>query len=360
MADFFSIATYICVNRLRISPTHGADTRLMQEVSVVFDPTKIQLTATDKGVIHWYDGRCKRVLSNKMVLAHLLKATMREFSGIDPEIIARRYIEGKPGVVSSTNKIQGLRNERDAANRNASFFDIIFYVLLPDSECSIPIFINVEPQTKYDPGYDLCNRGVFYAACMLADQKDSVFDKSNYDDLRKVCSIWVCMEPSKTLANTIVSYSLEQHSILGHCPNHPIDKMQIVLVHVGTEDDDNYTGLMQILDKCLSKKSNTSQQKDISDRYHLKLEQEDFDMTAGEQLVWQLKKESWEAGEEIGRKAGEEIGRKAGEEIGRKAGEKTGLENGKKFVAQNLKSQNISYEVIHKSTGLSYEEIEKL
>ena len=83
-------------------------------------------------------------------------------------------------------------------------------------------------------------------------------------------------------------------------------------------------------------------------------------MTAGEQLVWQLKKESWEAGEEIGRKAGEEIGRKAGEEIGRKAGEKTGLENGKKFVAQNLKSQNISYEVIHKSTGLSYEEIDRL
>ena len=75
-------------------------------------------------------------------------------------------------------------------------------------------------------------------------------------------------------------------------------------------------------------------------------------MTAGEQLVWQLKKESWEAGEEIGRKAGEEIGRKAGE--------KTGLENGKKFVAQNLKSQNISYEVIHKSTGLSYEEIDRL
>ena len=79
-------------------------------------------------------------------------------------------------------------------------------------------------------------------------------------------------------------------------------------------------------------------------------------MTAGEQLVWQLKKESWEAGEETGRKAGEEIGRKAGEEIGRKAGEDTG----KKFVAQNLKSQNISYEVIHKSTGLSYEEIEQL
>ena len=71
-------------------------------------------------------------------------------------------------------------------------------------------------------------------------------------------------------------------------------------------------------------------------------------MTAGEQLVWQLKKESWEAGEEIGRKTGEESGRKAGEETG------------KKLVAHNLKLQNINIEVIHKSTGLSYEEIEKL
>ena len=294
--------------------------------------------------------------SHSLVNILSIRKIVNKFSSIEPEIIAKRYIEGKPGIENTTNKIQGLRNERDAANRNASFFDIIFYVLLPDTEQTIPIFINVESQTNYDPGYDLLNRGIFYAACMLADQKDSVFEKSNYDDLRKVCSIWVCTEPPTALANTISSYSLEQHNMMGQCPNHPVDKVQVVLVHVGTEDDDNYTSLMQILDKCLSKKSNTIQQKDISDRYHLKLEQEDFDMTAGEQLVWQLKKESWEAGEETGRKAGEEIGRKAGEEIGRKAGEDTG----KKFVAQNLKSQNISYEVIHKSTGLSYEEIEQL
>ena len=202
---------------------------------MVFDPNKIQLTANDKAFVHWYDTRCKLALSNKMVLAHLLKATMHEFSGHDPEIIARRYIEGKPGEESQTIRIQGLRNERDAPNQNANFFDIIFYVLLPDAKQSIPIFINVEAQADCNPDYDLCHRGIFYAACMLADQKDSVFEKSNYDDLKKVCSIWICPDSPKECANTIDSYDMEQHHILGKAPEHPIDKLQIVMIYVGTE-----------------------------------------------------------------------------------------------------------------------------
>ena len=311
---------------------------------MVFDRTKIQLTANDKAIAHWYDTKCKRVLSNKMVLAHLLKATMPEFARIEPGIIARRYIEGKTGEENDAKNIQGLRNERDSPNQNPSFFDIIFYVLLPGSQQIIPIFINVEAQTDYTPGYDLRNRAVFYAACMLADQKDSVFEKDYYDNLRKVCSIWICPEPPKSVANSIDSYSLKQRVIFGKSSNHPIDKIQIVLVHVGTAKDKNYKGIMPMLDICLAKKTDKEKQKQISKKFHLNLEPEDYDMTAGEQLVLKLKKEYWEAGERQGWEDGK----------------KQGWEEEKQKIARSMKEKNLDYQLIAECTNLTQEQIEKL
>ncbi|MBQ1266749.1 MAG: hypothetical protein IIY06_08285 [Proteobacteria bacterium] len=50
-----------------------------------FDPSQITLEADAKEFIRRYDARCKRILSNRMVLAHLLRATMDEFAGMEAE-----------------------------------------------------------------------------------------------------------------------------------------------------------------------------------------------------------------------------------------------------------------------------------
>ena len=304
-----------------------------------FDPTKIQLSAADNAFIQWYDARCKRILSNRMLLAHLLRATMHEFEQIEPEVIGRRYIEGTPGKENHSKNIQGLRNERDDPKRHPSFFDIIFYALLPKSEESIPIFINVEPQSVYRIGYDLRNRALFYASCMLADQKDSVFERSNYDDLRKVCSIWVCMDPPEDCANTIMSYSLEQHDLFGDCPEHPFDKLQIVLVHIGSAKDKNYEGIMPLLDACLSKKVSADYRKAVSEQYNVHLEQEDYDMTAGEQIIYDLKRQIWEEGEKKWI---------------------DGKDEEKRTIAKAMKTKDIDVNTISECTGLTSEEIAAL
>ena len=54
---------------------------------MAFDPSKVTLEADEKAFIQWYDARCKRILSNKMLLAHLMRATMREYADIEPEVI---------------------------------------------------------------------------------------------------------------------------------------------------------------------------------------------------------------------------------------------------------------------------------
>ena len=39
----------------------------------------------------------------------------------------------------------------------------------------IKLIINVEGQKKFDPGYDIVTRGIFYCARMLSAQKDTEF-----------------------------------------------------------------------------------------------------------------------------------------------------------------------------------------
>ena len=323
-----------------------------------FDPSKITLEADAMEFIRRYDARCKRVLSNRMVLAHLLRATMDEFAGIEPEVIAERYIEGIPGKENDSPRIQGLRNERDNPSRNSSFYDVIFYALKPGTGESIPIIINVEAQGDSSPGYDLANRGVFYLGCMIADQKDTVFQNDRYDDLRKVCSIWICTDPPKECADSIECYTFDQHVILGKPRPHHVDKIRLVIVYLSREadknrdtNDDDSLGIIPLLNACLARTVNKDLQGEITERYRVKLDSEDRDMTAGEQIIYKHYREMWELGEQI-KEQGEQI-KEQGEQIKE-------LRANAQNTAKILKESQVPVDVIAKSTGLTVEEIEAL
>ena len=49
---------------------------------------------------------------------------------------------------------------------------------------------------------------------MISAQYGTVFTKSYYEKIQKVCSVWICMNPPKERSNTITEYSLtEKHHI---------------------------------------------------------------------------------------------------------------------------------------------------
>ena len=50
-----------------------------------------------------YDNLAKRVLSRKIILAHILKETVEEFADSSVEDIEKKYIEGEPYL--TINKI---------------------------------------------------------------------------------------------------------------------------------------------------------------------------------------------------------------------------------------------------------------
>ena len=100
--------------------------------------------------------------------------------------------------------------------------------------------MNVESQKKFNPGYDIVTRGIFYCTRMVAAQKETEFTGSDYDAIKKVYSIWICMENPLYAQHTITSYRLSQHPLYGQLPEKKrYDIMELVLVCLGTPNAEN-------------------------------------------------------------------------------------------------------------------------
>ena len=110
-----------------------------------------------------------------------------------------------------------------------------------------------------------------------------------------------------------------------------------------TNDDDNL-GIIPLLNACLARTVNKDLQGEITERYRVKLDPEDRDMTAGEQIIYKHYREMWELGEQI-------------KELGEQNKE---LRANAQNTAKLLKESQVPVDVIAKSTGLTVEEIEAL
>ena len=59
--------------------------------------TEIKKSISAAGMDAQYDEKAKRLLGNKIILAHILVKTVEEFRGMEPEDVAP-YIEGEPFI----------------------------------------------------------------------------------------------------------------------------------------------------------------------------------------------------------------------------------------------------------------------
>ena len=190
-----------------------------------------------------YDAEVKKILSDKTVLAWILKYTVEEFDGYPIEDIRER-IEGEPEV--GTHKvypghkpeaITGLVTEDKVPGEGVVTYDVRFFAITPSKE-HIKLIINVEGQKKFNPGYDLVTRSVFYCARMLSAQLDTEFTGENYDDMKKVYSIWICMEVPEYMQYTITAYKMRPQEIYGHGGRKSrYDLMESVFVCLGKEEE---------------------------------------------------------------------------------------------------------------------------
>ena len=290
-----------------------------------------------------YDRAAKKLLANKLVLAHILKDCVKEYQACSIMDIAQKYIEGEPEVgitgvymddsnsheqpdikpetvvtqaaeVQAVNaqainaqamntqamkvqamnaqamnaqamkvqamnaqamntqvtKVQGMGNEDISQNEGTVYYDVRFNAIAPSTEehGNIRLIINAEAQNRFKPKYPLTKRAVYYGSRLISAQNGTVFTKSDYQKLRKVYSIWICVNPAKRFRNTITRYSLKPETIIGNAVEAPenYDLINIVMVCLGKMEEWNDNNLIKFLGVLFQNELSAREKKDILER----------------------------------------------------------------------------------------------
>lgn len=134
----------------------------------MYNETSLSTTVsvTDKNAE--YNEYAKRILSEKIILAHILVQVVSEFKYMTPEE-AVTLIEGEPEIASipvnpgETNMphIKGADTDSTVPNEGTVTFDIRFDVKYPKGKETIKLLIGIEAQKNIIRGMILL-RGVYF------------------------------------------------------------------------------------------------------------------------------------------------------------------------------------------------------
>ena len=198
-----------------------------------------------------YDEYCKKVLMNKYVLSHISRHVITEFKGMSiKEVLTCLEPDTKEGIKQS-EKINGMNTEDITGKGGLVRYDVLCGLGLPNHEGKVDMFMNIEAQGKDNMGYPLLKRSIYYGSRLLVRQKNTPngFQKTNYEDLKKVYSIWICMKHSKKKSGVMNRYSLhEEHLGTAYAfPKRHYDLMNIVMIYPPKEVEDIHDGTFMTL-----------------------------------------------------------------------------------------------------------------
>lgn len=228
-----------------------------------------------------FDSACKRLLANKIILARILKECVSEYADCNVNDISEKYIEGTPQIGSvnvhtdeAPEFITGMNSEDKTIFEGTVTYDIRFRAIAPSGDGQIELIINIEAQSKFSPGYPLTKRGLYYCARLLSSQYGKEFSNSHYENLKKVYSIWICLNAPQNRQNTIMRYSVKEDSMVGYAPENVenYDLLNVIMICLGESDSENYNGLLKLLKVLLSDHIKASEKKKIlSNEYDIKM-----------------------------------------------------------------------------------------
>ena len=240
-----------------------------------------------------YDTRVKRLLAQKSILAHILVKTIDEFKGMKPEDVVK-YIEGEPSISvvpvepglanmektdAAGQRIVGLNTENAEINEGLVRFDIIFYVRMPSivgrKNGLSQIIVNIEAQKDEPTEYKILNRAIFYVSRLISSQKERDFVNTNYDDIKQVFSIWICMNMDD---NSLSHIHLTKDEMLKPCNwKGNLDLLNIVLIGITNEipEHDEKYEMHRLIGALLSSELKEQEKLDIIEHeYNIPISQE--------------------------------------------------------------------------------------
>ena len=205
-----------------------------------------------------YDEHCKRILCNKQIMARIIKECVSEFRDI-PLAEIPDYIVSDPtmsiNVDKAIDKIYGMNPEDTSVFNAKIMFDIIVGIRLPNSSKkeNIGLLLNIEAQANSNRHYPLLSRAIYYCSRLLARQKNRPdgFQHSDFQNLKKVYSVWIVMNSKKATEGVMNQYSINETCLKRAChfPKETYDKLTIIMIYPKSKydmNDDKYD-LMELL-----------------------------------------------------------------------------------------------------------------
>ncbi|MDO5150609.1 MAG: hypothetical protein Q4D76_14660 [Oscillospiraceae bacterium] len=232
------------------------------------------------------DVSAKSLLKYRAIIARILKGCVREYKDISLKKIETEYIQKEDftedreihGMNSSPEKITGQNTESAIVGEGKVYFDLIFYAYLPNENELTKFIINLEPQDKFNTGYPLVKRGFYYDARLISGQYGTEFTNQEYGKIKKVISIWICLNPSQYCMDTINRYRITEENVVGNykLETSDYDVMEVIIVclHDG-EKKRKHSKMIDMLSVLFSDKLNgEKKQKILKKDYKLKMTQE--------------------------------------------------------------------------------------
>ena len=190
-----------------------------------------------------YDEYYKRILSNKQILACVMKGCIPEYEDTPLEEIPA-YIE-LSATESEMIDEKSIEVVDEAIPGSQIKYDIQFEATIPmkhkkagrntPADKKVRMIINLESQAKDDPGYPLIKRALYYCSRLMARQKHPKdgFQHSDYDRIKKVCSIWICIGHNNQKNDVINTYKIQEtcETKIWHAAREDYDLLTAVMVY---------------------------------------------------------------------------------------------------------------------------------
>ena len=264
-----------------------------------------------------YDEAAKRLLSQKIVLAYILRECLPEYQDYTPKEIVEQFIEGDPQVGEAAvhadeeisewekpERILGLNTEDITVTEGLVRYDIRFKALLPKDPERFYLILNIEAQNEQQTWYPLLKRAVYYGSRLISSQYGTVFSGMDYGAVKKVYSIWICTKSAKKYRNSMNRYEMVEECLVGENRSDPENYrlMNLILLHVGEYDEGTHEGVLGFLEILLSGKLQAEEKKQIlQEQYHITMTKKmSEEVTQMCNLSWGIYQDGVEDGVEQG------------------------------------------------------------
>ena len=219
---------------------------MRKETDIMLD--KISLAQSDM------DKKCHDLFLNKEILAPILQETVEEYKDLTVDEIIELIDEDSISKAEAVSdfplprdvRIEQIDTDMKSVADKLILYDIHFKAALPKdkrTKLNVRLYIDFEPQGRYYLPYPLIKRAMYYVARGLVSQLGELTEETDYGQLQKTYSIWVCYDPQipKKLKNTLSRYKITRDDLFGEVdePVADYDLMEVVYIRLDALSESN-------------------------------------------------------------------------------------------------------------------------